>query len=153
MITPAPARWQKPGGLNRPGGSRAHLGALLLADYAPDGRLVYAGRARAPHGRARAGEALSPPEGAGDRLPLDVPPARTSRFGSPLVLSRLDWVRPDLVAEVAFLTGPTMACYGMSSIRAPRRQAGDGGCGASLLLASSQLVSMCLGLFPRRHPA
>ena len=33
-------------------------------------------------------------------MPLDVPPPRTSRFGSPLVLSRVHWVRPELVAEV-----------------------------------------------------
>ena len=37
-------------------------------------------------------------------MPLDVPPSRTSRFGSPLVLSRVHWVRPQLVAEVKFLT-------------------------------------------------
>ena len=37
-------------------------------------------------------------------MPLDVPPPRTSRFGSPLVLSRVHWVRPELVAEVKFLT-------------------------------------------------
>jgi bifunctional non-homologous end joining protein LigD len=35
---------------------------------------------------------------------LDVPPPRGSRFGSPLVLSRIHWVRPALVAEVKFLT-------------------------------------------------
>lgn len=37
-------------------------------------------------------------------MPLDVPPPRASRFGSPLVLSRVHWVRPELVAEVTFLT-------------------------------------------------
>ena len=31
-------------------------------------------------------------------------PPRASRFGSPLVLSRVHWVRPELVAEVKFLT-------------------------------------------------
>src|SRR5215472_1648809 len=36
--------------------------------------------------------------------PLDVPPPRTSRFGSALVLSRVHWVRPELVAEVKHLT-------------------------------------------------
>jgi bifunctional non-homologous end joining protein LigD len=35
---------------------------------------------------------------------LDVPPPRASRFGSPLVLSRVHWVRPELVAEVKYLT-------------------------------------------------
>ena len=37
------------------------------------------------------------------QMPLAVPP-RDSRFGSPLVLSRVHWVRPELVAEVKFLT-------------------------------------------------
>jgi ATP-dependent DNA ligase len=41
---------------------------------------------------------------AADRMPLDVPPPRTSRFGSPTVLSRVHWVRPVLIAEVTFLT-------------------------------------------------
>jgi ATP dependent DNA ligase C terminal region len=33
-----------------------------------------------------------------------VPPPRSTRFGSPLVLSRVHWVQPALVAEVKFLT-------------------------------------------------
>jgi hypothetical protein len=33
-----------------------------------------------------------------------VPPPRDSRFGSPLVLSRVHWVRPELAAEVKYLT-------------------------------------------------
>jgi bifunctional non-homologous end joining protein LigD len=37
-------------------------------------------------------------------MPLDVPPPLSTRFGSPLVLSRVHWVRPELVAEVKFLT-------------------------------------------------
>ena len=37
-------------------------------------------------------------------MPLDVPPPRSTRFGSPLVLGRVHWVRPQLVAEVKFLT-------------------------------------------------
>jgi hypothetical protein len=41
---------------------------------------------------------------ATDTISLEVPPPRTSRFGSPLVLSRVHWVRPELVAEVKFLT-------------------------------------------------
>jgi ATP-dependent DNA ligase len=35
--------------------------------------------------------------------PLSVPPPRSTRFGSPLVLSRVHWVEPQLVAEVTFL--------------------------------------------------
>ena len=36
-------------------------------------------------------------------MPLEVPPPRGSRFGSPLVLSRVHWVRPELVVEVKYL--------------------------------------------------
>src|SRR5271170_5034926 len=37
-------------------------------------------------------------------MPLNVPPPRDSRFGSPLTLSRVHWARPELVAEVKYLT-------------------------------------------------
>jgi ATP-dependent DNA ligase len=92
-------------GWTDPEGSRPHLGALLLAYYAPDGRLVYAGRAGTGMNAAellRLRRRLEPL--ATDRMPLDVPPPRTSRFGSPFVLSRAHWLRPELVAEVTFLT-------------------------------------------------
>jgi bifunctional non-homologous end joining protein LigD len=36
-------------------------------------------------------------------MPLDVRPPRGSCFGSPLVLPRVHWVRPELVAEVTYL--------------------------------------------------
>ena len=36
--------------------------------------------------------------------PLDVPPLRTSRFGAAFVRSRVHCVRPELVAEVKYLT-------------------------------------------------
>jgi len=38
------------------------------------------------------------------KMPFDVPPPRTSRFGSPLVLSRVHGDRAELVAEVKLLT-------------------------------------------------
>jgi bifunctional non-homologous end joining protein LigD len=78
---------------------------LLLAYYDPDGRLVFAGRAGTGINTAeleRLWRRLQPL--ATDKMPLDVPPLCTSRFGSPLVLSRVHWVRPELVAEVKFLT-------------------------------------------------
>ena len=37
-------------------------------------------------------------------MPLQVAPPRTNRFGSPLVLSRVNRVRPELVVEVKYLT-------------------------------------------------
>jgi len=88
-----------------PEGRRPWLGALLLAYYDPDGRLVYAGRAGSGINQAeleRLWHRLQPL--AVSKMPLEVPPPRTSRFGSPLVLSRVHWVRPELVAEVKFLT-------------------------------------------------
>jgi ATP dependent DNA ligase C terminal region len=36
--------------------------------------------------------------------PLSVLPPRKTRFGSPLVLSRVHWVEPRLVVEITFLT-------------------------------------------------
>jgi bifunctional non-homologous end joining protein LigD len=33
-----------------------------------------------------------------------MPPPRATRFGSPLELSRVHWVKPKLVAEVTFMT-------------------------------------------------
>jgi ATP-dependent DNA ligase len=35
---------------------------------------------------------------------LGEPPPRDSRFGSPLKLSRVHWVRPEIVVEVTYLT-------------------------------------------------
>jgi ATP-dependent DNA ligase len=91
-------------GWTDPEGSRPRLGALLLAYYTPAGQLVYAGRAGVGINNAeleRLWRRLQPL--ATSEMPLDVPPPRTSRFGSPLVLSRVHWVRPELVAEVKYL--------------------------------------------------
>src|SRR6267142_4942587 len=71
-------------------GARPWLGAPLLAYYDPDGRLVYAGRAGTGIDNAelarlwRRLQTLSTPD-----MPLGVPPPRASRFGTPLVLSRV----------------------------------------------------------------
>jgi len=73
------------------------LGTLLLAYVDPDGRLIYAGRAGTGIKQAelerlwRILQLLATAE-----MPLEVRPPRTSRFGSPLVLSRVHWVRPEL---------------------------------------------------------
>jgi bifunctional non-homologous end joining protein LigD len=92
-------------GWTEPEGARPWLGSLLLAYYDPDGRLVYAGRAGVGINEAelrRLWRRLQPLASA--KMALDVPPPSTSRFGSPLVLSRVHWVRPELVAEVIYLT-------------------------------------------------
>jgi hypothetical protein len=92
-------------GWTDPEGTRPFLGALLLAYYDPDGQLIYAGRAGTGIGHAeldRLWRRLQPL--ATPRMPLDKPPPRDSRFGSPLTLSRVHWVRPELVAEVKYLT-------------------------------------------------
>jgi DNA ligase D-like protein (predicted ligase) len=92
-------------GWTDPEGSRPWLGALLLGYYDPDGRLVYAGRVGTGIKQAelqrlwRRLQPLATPD-----MPLEVPPPRSTRFGSPLVLSRVHWVRPELVAEVKYLT-------------------------------------------------
>ena len=38
------------------------------------------------------------------KMPLAAPPPRDNRFGSPLKLSKVHWVRPEVVVEVTYLT-------------------------------------------------
>ena len=107
--------WRKVKCLNRaefvvvgwtdPEGRRPWLGALLLGYYTPDGRLIYAGRVGTGTNDAeleRLWRRLQPL--ATDKMPLDVAPPRSTRFGSPLVLSRVHWVRAEVVVEVKYLT-------------------------------------------------
>jgi bifunctional non-homologous end joining protein LigD len=70
-------------GWTDPEGARPWLGALLLAYYDPDGRLVYAGRAGTGIDYAeleRLWRRLQPL--VTSEMPLDTPPPRDSRFGS-----------------------------------------------------------------------
>jgi DNA ligase D-like protein (predicted ligase) len=107
--------WRKAKALNRqefvvvgwsdPEGSRLHLGALLLGYYTDDGKLIYAGRV----GTGMPDKVLADLRRRLDPLarkssPLSAPPPRSTRFGSPLVLSRVHWVEPKLVAEITYLT-------------------------------------------------
>jgi DNA ligase D-like protein (predicted ligase) len=92
-------------GWTDPEGRRQWLGALLLAYYDRDSRLVYAGRVGTGINTTeleRLWHRLQPL--AVTKMPLDVPPPRSTRFGSPLVLSRVHWVKPELVAEVKYLS-------------------------------------------------
>ena len=66
---------------------------------------MYAGRAGVGINNAELKRRWRPQQPlAISEMPLDVPPPRTSRFGSPLVLSRVHWVRPELVVEVKYLS-------------------------------------------------
>ena len=107
--------WRKAKWLNRqefvvvgrsdPEGTRPHLGALLLGYYTDEGKLIYAGRVGAGMPDKVLGDLrrrLEPLSRA--KSPLNVPPPRKTRFGSPLVLSRVHWVEPKLVAEITYLT-------------------------------------------------
>jgi DNA ligase D-like protein (predicted ligase) len=90
-------------GWSDPEGSRHRIGALLLGYYTPDGKLIYAGRAGTGMPIAeleRLWQRLRPL--AIDKMPLSVAPPRGSRFGSPLVLGRVHWVRPEIVVEVSY---------------------------------------------------
>lgn len=92
-------------GWTDPTGNRPHIGSLLLGYYTEDGALRYAGRVGTGMTMAelkRLARRLAPLKTA--RMPLDMAPPRESRFGSPLELSRVHWVRPELVVEVAYLT-------------------------------------------------
>jgi ATP dependent DNA ligase C terminal region len=76
---------------------------LLLGYYTPEGELVYAGRVGTGMPGAeleRLWQRLHPL--AVTSMPLSAPPPRGGRFGSPLVLSRVHWVRPEMVVEVSY---------------------------------------------------
>lgn len=88
-----------------PRGSRPYLGALLLGYYTEDGRLHYAGRAGTGMNDKelkRLAGVLKPL--AVPKMPLAEAPPRDIRFGSPLKLSKVHWVNPELVVEVTYLT-------------------------------------------------
>ena len=91
-------------GWTDPEGARPFLGALLLGYYNADGNLLFAGRVGSGINQAelqRLSRKLQPL--ATDTMPLAAPPPRNSRFGSPLELSRVHWVTPELVVEVKYL--------------------------------------------------
>jgi DNA ligase D-like protein (predicted ligase) len=91
-------------GWSDPEGSRHLIGSLLLGYYTPEGKLIYAGRVGTGMPVAeleRLWQRLQPL--VVERMPLAIPPPRSNRFGSPLVLSRVHWVRPEMVAEVSYV--------------------------------------------------
>jgi ATP-dependent DNA ligase len=129
--------WRKAKCLNRqefvivgwsdPEGTRPHLGALLLGYYTDDGKLIYAGRV----GTGMSDKVLADLRRRLEPLarvksPLDVPPPRKTRFGSPLILSRVHWIEPKLVAEITCLTwtadGRFATPFSSASARTSRRR-------------------------------
>ena len=93
-------------GFTDPEGARAHLGALLLGYYDAKGKLRYAGRAGSGIKQSelkRLHDRLAPL--ATKTMPLAEPPPKSAgRFGEPLELRRVHWVKPTLVAAVEYLT-------------------------------------------------
>ena len=76
--------------------SRSSIGSLLLGYYRDDGKLIYAGRAGTGMTESELRALLKKLRPlASDKMTVDVPPPKTSRFGKPLVLSRVHWVRPE----------------------------------------------------------
>jgi DNA ligase D-like protein (predicted ligase) len=91
-------------GWSDPAGSRHRIGSLLLGYYTPDGKLIYAGRAGTGMPVAELERLWQRLRSlAADRMPLALPPPRGARFASPLVLSRVHWVRPEMVVEVSYV--------------------------------------------------
>jgi hypothetical protein len=119
-------------GWTDPEGSRPCLGALLLAYYDPNGSLVYAGRVGSGINTAelqRLWRRLQPL--ATEKMPLDLPPPRSTRFGSPLVLSRVRWVRPSSWWRSSFSPGPRTICSDRSSTKVSARTSRLRTCGVS----------------------
>ncbi len=92
-------------GWTDPEGSRTSIGSLLLGYYRDDGRLIYAGRAGTGMSisELRALRKKLAPLAA-DAMPLAISPAKASHFSKPLLPMHTHWVRPELVAQVSYLT-------------------------------------------------
>jgi DNA ligase D-like protein (predicted ligase) len=84
-------------GWSDPDGSRPFLGSLLLAYHDDAGRTGMSQKTLALLHRHLAPLAVP-------KMPLDVPPPRETRFGGRLILSKVHWVRPELVVEITYLT-------------------------------------------------
>jgi ATP-dependent DNA ligase len=104
-------------------GSNSQLAApavdaqLHLVAKTPDSKLVYSGRAGTGMPvmeLERLWQRLQPLQV--DKMPLSAPPPRGGRSGSPLVLSRVHWVRPEMVVKVSTPNGRRMVSSGMSFI-------------------------------------
>ncbi len=92
-------------GWTDPEGSRASSAPCCWATTPTTAGCTYAGRARHRFHRQGAAAPGRRAEAAGDAEDaLAEPPPRDSRFGSPLKLSKVHWVRPELVVEVTYLT-------------------------------------------------
>jgi len=92
-------------GWTEPKRSRSDLGALLLGYYDASGNLIYAGRVGTGMTVEELGDLLKRLKPfAVAKMPIAKLPPRETRFGSKLELSRVHWVKPKLVAEVAFST-------------------------------------------------
>jgi bifunctional non-homologous end joining protein LigD len=90
-------------GWSDPEGSRHRIGSLLLGYYTPESKFLYAGRVGTGmpvFELERLWQRLQPL--VVNKMPLTEPPPRSNRFGSPLVLSRVHWVRPEMVVEVTY---------------------------------------------------
>ncbi len=101
----APPRGVRCRRLDRSRGQSIPHRPLLLGYYTDDGKLHYAGRAGTgitDKELKRLAGVLKPLQVP--RMPLAEPPPRDARFGSPLQLSRVHWVRPEVVVEVTYLT-------------------------------------------------
>ena len=90
---------------------------LHLVAKPPDSKLVYSGRAGTGMPvmeLERLWQRLQPLQV--DKMPLSAPPPRGGRSGSALVLSRVHWVRPEMVVKVSTPNGRRMVSSGMSFI-------------------------------------
>jgi DNA ligase D-like protein (predicted ligase) len=83
------------GGYTDPRGSRAHLGALLLGYYRPDGTLAYAGKVGTGFSEATLASLAASLRRAERQAPPFEPATGLPRSG-------VHWVEPRLVAQVAF---------------------------------------------------
>ena len=74
-------------------------------------------------------------------MPLAAPPPRDYRFGRPLELAKVHWIRPELVAEITYLSWPEdgllLRCLLVCARGGPRARVGRGGAAWAAVLVGS----------------
>ncbi len=105
---------------------------LLLGYYTDDGKLIYAGRV----GTGMPVRVLADLRRRLDPLArrtshMSFSPPRSTRFGSLLVLSRVHWVEPKLVAEITYLTWTADSLLRQTAYVGLREDSRPSKCGAS----------------------
>jgi bifunctional non-homologous end joining protein LigD len=82
------------GGFTEPEGSRTHFGSVVLGLYDKQGRLIHVGQAGSGFNQKSLGEI--------SKILVELETNKNPFFGKVEALRKVDWVKPELVAEIEY---------------------------------------------------